>query len=329
MASNQGGNSLLCLYDVASGKEVGQITDPSGGATSLRFSPDGRTLAAWHSKQGKSVLIFWETATGKERARLVEEEGFHGGALAFSPDGRTLASSYPDNRVCLWEVATGRKRHCLEGHRGPISSLCWSADAKRLLSGSYDTSILVWDMTQAAHDRPRANVHLTPKELEALWTQLAGNDAALAYTAEAKLTAAPQDSLAFLKEHLPPAPAAHEDKRITQLVGDLDADDFAVREKAIEGLQKLGEPAEPALRRALKGQPPLEVKRRIEQLLEKLRMPPERLQALRALEVLERLDTAESRQLLKELTDGAPDAWLTHEVKAINWRLAANHQKAP
>src|SRR5262249_56199696 len=118
-----------------------------------------------------------------------------------------------------------------------------------------------------------------------------------------------------------------EDKHRGQMVADLDAEDFAAREKAVEELEKLGEPAELALRKALKDRPSIEVKRRIEQLLEKLRLPPERLQALRGLEVLEHLDKPEARQLLAKLADGAPDAWLTQEAKAINRRLAAKQQK--
>src|SRR5262249_15206505 len=118
-------------------------------------------------------------------------------------------------------------------------------------------------------------------------------------------------------------------KGIPGLVADLDSDDFAVREKAAEQLEKLGEAAQPALQKALAGQPSIEAKRRIQQLLDKLPDAPERLQPARALEVLERLDTREARQLVAKLADGAPDAWLTQEAKAVNRRLAANHQKSP
>jgi len=43
---------------------------------------------------------------------------------------------------------------------------------------------------------------------------------------------------------------------------------------------------------------------------------PERLRMLRTLEVLEWLNTAESRQLLSELAHGATDARLTRQAKA-------------
>ena len=94
--------------------------------------------------------------------------------------------------------------------------------------------------------------------------------------------------------------------------------------KAAQALEKLGSAAEPALRKAMKDQVSAEVRRQVDGLLEKLRsLPPERLQTLRALEVLEGLDTPESRQLLEKLAAGPADAWPTKEAKAITKRLAS------
>jgi hypothetical protein len=176
--------------------------------------------------------------------------------------------------------------------------------------------------------KPQASAGLSAKDLESLWADLAGPDAARAYQVEAKLVTAPKQTVAFLQDHLR-LKAPPDTKGIPGLVADLDSEDFAVREKAAEQLEKLGEAAQPALQKALAGQPSIEAKRRIQQLLDKLPDTPERLQPARALEVLERLDTREARQLVAKLADGAPDAWLTQEAKAVNRRLAANHQKSP
>jgi hypothetical protein len=241
--------------------------------------------------------------------------------LVFSPNGRTVATSDTNNTVRLWDVATGQELPGLEGHCGLVTSLSFSADGKRLISGSEDTSVLIWDLSRLPKNNPRASVPLSPKELEALWADLSGGDAARAYQAAAKLLTAPKQTVAFLQDRLRVKPPP-DVKGIPGLLDDLDADDFTVREKAATEFEKLGEAAQPALEKALKGQPSIEVKRRIQELLEKLRESPVRLQALRALEVLEHIDTAESRQLLARLADGASDAWLTKEAKAIDRRLA-------
>src|SRR5262249_20943196 len=118
---------------------------------------------------------------------------------------------------------------------------------------------------------------------------------------------------------------ARADPKIEQLVTDLDSDKFQVRTAATAQLKALGELAEPALRRALAGDPSAEVRRRVEQLLEKVQEwapPPERLREVRAVDVLERAATPEARKLLHELAKGAPEARLTREARAALDRLA-------
>jgi hypothetical protein len=63
------------------------------------------------------------------------------------------------------------------------------------------------------------------------------------------------------------------------------------------------------LRNVLEGKPSLELKSRVEKLLEKLEsLPPaDQLRLLRAVEVLEYIGTAEARQLLESLGQGAVD----------------------
>jgi hypothetical protein len=81
----------------------------------------------------------------------------------------------------------------------------------------------------------------------------------------------------------------------------------------------LAELAEPALREALKKGPSAELKRRVEALLERLddvESAPERLQAFRAVEVLERIGSPAARKVLEELAKGAPHARLTREARA-------------
>jgi hypothetical protein len=104
-------------------------------------------------------------------------------------------------------------------------------------------------------------------------------------------------------------------------------DSPAVRDKAQREIRKLGEVAVPALRQALKDQPALEVKRRLQDLLAELEPklvggPPERLRELRAVQVLESIGTSEAQQVLQGLVKGVPGARLTMEVQTALARLA-------
>jgi hypothetical protein len=133
------------------------------------------------------------------------------------------------------------------------------------------------------------------------------------------LAGAPTESVAFLKEHLPPV-AAPDPKRVAPLLAALDSSQFAERNKAMEDLEKLSLGVEPALRKALAEKPSLEVRQRIEQVLERLAGAP-RLRALRAIEVLEHIATPKARQLLTSLAKGAAGSVPTQEAQASLRRL--------
>jgi hypothetical protein len=90
-------------------------------------------------------------------------------------------------------------------------------------------------------------------------------------------------------------------------------------------LELLGEAAVPALRQALADAPSAEVQRRAEKLMDKLAGPTpqlETLRALRAVEALEQIGSAEARELLTALAKGMPEARFTRETKASLERLA-------
>ncbi len=263
--------------------------------------PDGALLACG---QNSRVLV-WETATRQEVHRLDEHEGgvF---ALVFTPDSRTLATGCWDAKVRLWELASGQKRWQFDGHRHRIYHLDLSPDGRALASGDSAGEVFLWDVTGLATERFRSSGPLSATKREELWRELQGNDAARAYQAIGVLAAAPRQAVPFLKERLRPATVGAA--QVARLLADLDADDFAVREKATGTLAQLGKTVQPALQRALKDSASAEVRKRVADLLDRLAgasFPPEFLAGLRATEILEILGSAEARAVLQGLADGA------------------------
>jgi WD40 repeat protein len=55
-------------------------------------------------------------------------------AVALTTDGKLLARGGADNRVDLWDVASGKKLHTLKGHTVPILRVAFSPDGKTLAS---------------------------------------------------------------------------------------------------------------------------------------------------------------------------------------------------
>jgi hypothetical protein len=273
------------------------------------YSPDGKYLAL-AGYRGTRLL---SRAAGRE-VPWPQGRQLATAALAFSPDGRIFATSdrppktprgsvYTRGAVYLWETATRQPRGRLQGHFGEATCFAFSPNGKALFSGSIDPSILIWDLYGAGRDvevKP-----LTRDELRARWEELAGADAVKAFAAIRALVQDPERAVPFLADHLrgvkPPARISPE--RAQELIRALDDRNFAVRERATRGLIEQGEAVAPALARALEGQLPLEVRRRLTQVLDRVLAgpPPEQLRLLRAAEVLERIGTAEARRVLKSL----------------------------
>jgi RNA polymerase sigma factor (sigma-70 family) len=338
------------LWDVTTSEERGTLQGHTGYVFALVFSPDGKTLASGGGYPGTNPkehgdVKLWEVASGKERAFLKGHTNVVN-SVAFSPDGRILASASSDNTMRLWEVASGKERAILKGQDKPTSwisfnngpkipSYCtggatFSPDGKIVAMGSH-TAIMLWNMpaTQAVDKAagPAQASNLSPQDLNQLWTTLAG-EATKAYHAIHTLSGAPEQATLLLKERLRPASEPNT-PQIARLIADLDSAQFTARQKADQDLVKMGEGAEAALRKKLAEQPPLEVRKRIEQVLAKIRLSPESLQALRAVEVLEHIGSPEAKQVLQTLAKGAEGFRLTLEAKASLERLDKRAAAAP
>ena len=154
------------------------------------------------------------------------------------------------------------------------------------------------------------------------WDELAGANGEIAYRALWRFASDP-NTVAYFRDHLKPA-AAPDPPRLRQMVADLANDDFTVRDAATKALEKLDSLAAAALTEALKPSIPLEAKRRIEALLDRLdwpvQLPQERLVA-RAVEALEMIGSADARRLLREYAKGAPGARLTRLAGEAERRL--------
>ncbi len=312
----------IAVWDLTTGRPVRRFDPAPEGLLAGAFAPDGRTVATGHAN---GEVILWETATGEPRLRLQSESRRAVRVLRFTADSRTLIGGCGDGVIRVWDLVRGEEVRRLTGHRGAVLSLALSADGKTLVSGSQDTTALVWPMPARASDRPSQATAAKAEPLDGPWNDLAGTDALKAYQAIRILSTTPDAAVAWLRDRLRPAPGP-DAAALSGWVAGLDSDRFEVRKQAEAELAKLGPLAHPALRRALADRPPLQVRQRIERLLAKQvsgQTPSgEELRDLRAVEVLERIDSPEARQVLKKLAQGAEGAGLTREAKAACQRLA-------
>jgi hypothetical protein len=311
---------VIQRWDTDTGKE-GDLLEPDGMVQKLAFSPDGALLAAGITDRNDSAVVVWNTATGREQRRLKTVGSFRSN-LIFSPNGRTLAASTdsgipnPAPHLRVWELATGEVRWD-QLLPGPVFVLAYSPDSRTLAAASLDTTVVLWDVGGRLAAKP------APKELDGAWPALAQTDASQAHELMAKLGALPTEAVKLFQSHLRAAPALEDDK-LKRLIADLDDEAQPTRTKASAELAEIGVAAKPALENALKGTPSKEQQLRIESLLRRLAddtPTAAQLRQLRAVEVLERLDTPEARSLLKSLAEGRADARLTRAAMEARARL--------
>jgi hypothetical protein len=318
------------LWDVGTGRLTRRLSaGPSGGGHIPLLSRDGRILI---TGGGEHPLHVGEVVSGKERCRIERPNAKGYVTAALSPDGRVLAWFDYGQPIKLWDLIAGKPLGELGGPTSMADPLflTFSPDSRRLASTHSDGTALIWDMTHLSPKTDGAET-ITAKRLEELWNELASADAAQAYRAMRALAAAPAQSVPLLRQRLPKAVRVDAAK-IARLLADLDSDQFAVREKASRELQGLGMAAEAAVRRALRQDASLEMRRRLEQILAKLESgarTAEELRILRAVEVLEWIASPEARRFLEDLARGSSYGWLTQEAKFSLQRLSPQAAARP
>jgi WD40 repeat protein len=304
------------VWDVLAGRLVRHLDEtPSTDARSV-LSPDRRTLAV-RCEDG-SICLF-EIGTGqprmtikvpdKQRLRnsLVPELMEFGRAITFSPDGLVLAvASDGKPGVEFWELPTAKRVASFHGHDLSITTLEFTPDGRRLLSGSDDSTILGWDLARLEWRSRPPNSNLSDKDMAEHWQRLRNGTAEEAYRSKWAMAADPKKTVEFLGTRLPSWRAVSVE-RIKSWVVDLDSDRYADRDRAQSELQSHFDQSEEALRKTLAGYVSAEVRSRINRILDAsfAAVPqPDLLRDLRATEVLEQIGTPEARALLHHLAEG-------------------------
>jgi WD40 repeat protein len=310
VAHEYGGGLALFATDSGTKMRIFGATDKMPRVLQASFLPGGKAVASVEvvgggRAQNATEIRFWDATSGEmlRYFTLPPSRPGEAPALAVSTDGKTLAvgeKNYGgDSAVQVWNAEVGKPLVTLQGHTGAVTALAFSHDGQFLASGSWDTTVLLWDLGQV--------------RLLGLWSRLVGKPQEAEEAAKA-LVASSDGVVSFVIERL--REARGREALFARLIADLDSDRFEVRDKASRQLEQAGAAAEFALRLALQGQPSVEVRRRIDELLSQRTAPreakferlladlnsndPDREQAARqTLELLDRDDEPYLRRALE------------------------------
>src|SRR5262249_20449794 len=123
--------------------------------TAISAVPDGRMLAlaaadyGSHNELRVGNVRLLDTVSEPPRVVRTMQQGPQVAKVAFAPDGATLAFSEGSvgqpSVVKLWDLAAGKVRHTLAGHRDLVSALAYSPDGTTLATGDFVGQLTLWN----------------------------------------------------------------------------------------------------------------------------------------------------------------------------------------
>lgn len=167
------GDESLIAWDLGTGRQV-STSDDDSRLVSLAVSSDGQ-LTAEKDRQGRELKI----SDGKsERYTLTppprSDPSIH--SVAFSQDNEWVAVG-GDYAVNVWRLRNAHRHWInrddpsLQAHTGPVRSVAYTRDGKRLASASDDGTIRIWDttswqevLTLKSHSGPVHCIAFSPDE---------------------------------------------------------------------------------------------------------------------------------------------------------------------
>jgi WD40 repeat protein len=123
-----------------------------GGAWAVAISPDGSTLAVGSGGQKIAVRKWIGLRNPGTEEPLVLDAKSAVRGVAFSPDGKFVAAAAAWS-VQVWALKGGNLRHTLRGHKDVVWGVAYSLDGTRIVSGSEDGSVKVWDAASGTEVR--------------------------------------------------------------------------------------------------------------------------------------------------------------------------------
>jgi tricorn protease-like protein len=138
-----GQDRAIEIWDLTAGKVVTTLRAPPGFVLDVRYSPDGRLLAA---AANESVVV-WTTADGKQVAAFEKLDGTPA-MIGFSGDGSKLVAACQKDGAIVWDTKTFQEIARLKGDRADVRAVAISPDGKTVAAAHFHPVFEMWNVAE-------------------------------------------------------------------------------------------------------------------------------------------------------------------------------------
>jgi len=133
----------LKIFRLSDGRLLMTYGGFHGVINSLAVTRDGKKIFAGDSSGELSII---DIKAGIVTSKVVVPSRQEVTDIALTPDGKTVVIASKDETIRLWDIATEKTLHVLEGPTGEINSVAVTPDGKHVISTGEDAHLYIWDI---------------------------------------------------------------------------------------------------------------------------------------------------------------------------------------
>ena len=152
IAVSGGEDDAAWIWNTIDGSEIAHLSGHTDSVVAVAFSHDGEMVATggldgrvrvWRRHGKDDEWSTWEFLTNLEGPTEVVW-------LTWHPRGPVLVAGASDTTIWMWKLPSGAEMNVFNGHTGSVTCGRFTPDGRRLVTGSDDGSLIVWDPSTAA-----------------------------------------------------------------------------------------------------------------------------------------------------------------------------------